>query len=170
MIVSAIAAMAHRNVIGHNNQIPWYLPADLSYFKRTTLNHHILMGRNSFQGIGHPLPNRTNVVITRNAFFTADGVLVAHSIEDALGIAYDHGETEAFIIGGGVIFEEAFDLLDKIYITEVDLDVEGDAFFPEINPTEWREVWREAHEPDAKNEHKYVFRVLERIEEVEGGG
>lgn len=170
MLVSAIAAMAHRNVIGHNNQIPWYLPADLSYFKRTTLNHHVLMGRNSFEGIGHPLPNRTNIVISRNTFFTADGVLVAHSIEDALGIAYDHGETEAFIIGGGVIFQDAFDLFDKIYITEVDLEVEGDAFFPEINPAEWREIWREAHEPDAKNEHKYVFRVLERIEEEASEG
>lgn len=164
MLVSAIAAVARNGVIGYNNEIPWYLPADLAYFKRTTLGHCVLMGRNSFRSIGRPLPRRTNIVITRDPFFAADGVLVAHSIEEALGIAFDTGETEAFIIGGGDIYRESMDLWDRLYLTEVDIEPEGDVFFPEINPAEWREVWREAHEPDEKNRYRYTFRLLERIE------
>lgn len=167
MLVSAIVATAHRNVIGKDNQIPWYLPADLKYFKRTTLDHHVIMGRNSYHSIGRPLPKRTNIVITRDPFFTAEGVLTAHSLEEALGMAYDNGETEAFIIGGGAIYRESLHLWDKIYLTEVDLEVEGDVFFPEIDPSEWREVWREAHAPDEKNEWPYVFRILERMQRSE---
>lgn len=167
MIVSAIVAVAKNNVIGKDNQIPWYLPADLAYFKRTTLEHHIIMGRNSFQSIGRPLPKRTNVVITRDMFFSAEGAWVAHSVEEALGIAFDNGETEAFIIGGGVIYQESMDLWDKLYLTEVDAEPEGDVFFPEINPADWREIWREEHPADAKNEFAFTFRVLERIVEAE---
>ncbi len=168
MLVSSIVATAKNNVIGKNNQIPWYLPADLAYFKRTTLDHHVLMGRNCFQSIGRPLPKRTNIVITRDPFFTAEGVLVAHSIEEALGIAFDNGEQEAFIIGGGAIYRESMDLWDRVYLTEVDLTVEGDVFFPELAPGDWRETWREHHEPDAKNEWAYTFRILERVEEEPG--
>ena len=163
MLISAIAAVAKNNVIGKDNQIPWYLPADLGWFKRTTLGHHILMGRNSFRSIGRPLPKRPNIVITRDPFFTADGVLIAHSIEEALGMAYDAGETEAFIIGGGVLYRESADLWDKIYLTEVDLETEGDVFFPVLAPDEWRETWREHHEADAKNEWAYTFRILGRV-------
>ncbi len=163
MLVSAIVATAHRNVIGKDNQIPWYLPADLKYFKRTTLEHHVIMGRNSYHSIGRPLPKRTNIVITRDPFFTAEGVLVAHGLEEALEMALDNGETEAFIIGGGVIYEMSQHLWDKIYLTEVDLEVEGDVFFPAIDPEAWQETWREAHEPDEKNEWPYVFRILERV-------
>jgi dihydrofolate reductase len=162
MIVSAIAAAARNNVIGKDNQIPWYLPADLAYFKRATLGHHIIMGRNSFHSIGRPLPKRTNIVITRDPFFTASGVLVAHSVEEALGMAFDAGETEAFIIGGGVIYRESMGLWDRIYLTEVDLTVDGDVFFPEIDPAEWNEISRESHAADEKNEWGYTFRVLER--------
>jgi dihydrofolate reductase len=167
MLVSAIVATARHQVIGKDNQIPWYLPADLAFFKRTTLNHYVLMGRNCFRSIGRPLPKRVNIVITRDPFFTAEGVLVAHSIEEALGLAYDGGETEAFILGGGEIYKESVDLWDKLYLTEVDLEVEGDVFFPVLDPTEWNETWREAHEADAKNEWKYTFRILERIQEEE---
>lgn len=166
MIVSAIVAVAKNNVIGKDNQIPWYLPADLSWFKRTTLGHHILMGRNCFRSIGRPLPKRTNIVITRDPFFTADGVLVAHSIEEALGMAYDAGETEAFIIGGGEIYRDSADLWDKLYLTEVELETAGDVFFPAMEPSEWREIWRESHTVDEKNEYPYVFSILERVEEV----
>ena len=167
MLVSAIVATAHGGVIGKDNQIPWYLPADLTYFKRTTLNHHIIMGRNCFESIGRPLPKRTNIVITRDTFFTATGVLVAHSVEEALGIAYDNEETEAFIIGGGVIYRETIDICDKLYLTEVDLTVTGDVFFPDIDFSEWKEVWSESHEADEKNEYDYRFRVLERIESTD---
>ncbi len=167
MLVSAIVAAAKNNVIGKDNQIPWYLPADLAYFKRTTLGHHVLMGRNSFRSIGRPLPKRTNIVITRDPFFSADGVLVAHSIEEALGMAYDNGETEAFVIGGGEIYRESMDLWDRVYLTEVDTAAEGDVFFPALDPAEWRETWREAHAPDAKNEWPYTFRILERVEDTD---
>lgn len=165
MIISAIVATAHNNVIGKDNQIPWYLPADLSYFKKTTLDHHLIMGRNCFRSIGRPLPKRTNIVVTRDPFFTADGVLIAHSIEEALGIAFDGGETEVFIIGGGEIYRETADLWDRIYLTEVELEVEGDVFFPETVSGEWEETWREAHQPDEKNEWAYTFRILERKQE-----
>jgi len=162
MLVSAIVAVAKNNVIGSDNQIPWYLPADLAYFKRVTLGHFVLMGRNSFLSIGRPLPKRTNVVITRNPFFTADGVLVAHSVEEALNMAYEHGEQEVFIIGGGEIYRETAPLWDKVYLTEVDTAPGGDVFFPTLNPSEWRETWRESHLPDAKNEFAYTYRILER--------
>lgn len=163
MLISAIVAVAKNNVIGKDNQIPWYLPADLSYFKRTTLGHHIIMGRNSFRSIGRPLPKRTNIVVTRDPFFTAEGVLVAHSVEEALGMAYDNEETEVFIIGGGAIYRDSMDLWDKLYLTEVDIEPEGDVFFPEIDPSEWRETWREEHPADEKNEHGYTFLLLERV-------
>ena len=167
MLVSAIVAVSKNNVIGKDNQIPWYLPADLAWFKRTTLGHHIIMGRNSFRSIGRPLPKRTNIVVTRDPFFVAEGVLVAHSIEEALGMAYDAGETEAFIIGGGVLYRESADLWDKLYLTTVDLETEGDVFFPDLEPEAWREVWQEHHEADAKNEWAYTFKILERVEEEE---
>lgn len=167
MIVSAIVAAAKNNVIGKDNEIPWYLPADLVYFKKTTLDHYVIMGRKCFRSIGRPLPKRTNIVVTRDPFFSADGVLVAHTIEEALGIAFDAGEEEVFILGGGEIYRESMDLWDKLYLTEVDIEPEGDVFFPEINPEEWTETWREAHEPDAKNTCAYTFRLLERVVEDE---
>ena len=167
MIISAIVAAARNGVIGKDNQIPWYLPADLAYFKRCTLGHCIIMGRNSFRSIGRPLPKRTNIVITRDPFFRADGVMVAHSIHEALEYAYAQGETEAFIIGGGEIYRQSMDLWDRIYLTEVDLEPAGDVFFPEISRAAWREVSREAHAPDEKNPVAYDFVVLERADAAE---
>ncbi|TNE54279.1 MAG: dihydrofolate reductase [Bacteroidetes bacterium] len=163
MLISAIVAVARNGVIGKNNQIPWYLPADLAYFKRTTMGHHILMGRNSFRSIGRPLPKRTNVVITRDPYFSASGVLVAHSIREALELAAANGETEAFIIGGGVIYRDSMDMWDKVYLTEVDAEPEGDVFFPDLDEADWKETWREAHPVDEKNEFAFTFRVLERV-------
>lgn len=163
MLVSAIVAVAKNGVIGKDNQIPWYLPADLAWFKRVTLGHYVLMGRNCFQSIGRPLPRRTNVVVTRNPFFTADGVLIAHSVEEALNLAYDNGEQEVFIIGGGEIYRQTERLWDKVYLTEVDTEPDGDVFFPELPPETWRETWRESHAPDEKNTVAYTFKILERI-------
>ena len=162
MIVSAIVATAKNNVIGKNNDIPWYLPADLKYFKKTTLNHHIIMGRKCFQSIGRPLPKRTNIVITRNPFFVATNCLVTNSVEEALSLAQDNGETEAFIIGGGQIYDISQPFWDKIYLTEVDLLVDGDILFPEIDMEAWRLISSESHQPDEKNEHPYTFKVFER--------
>ena len=163
MTISAIVAISNNRVIGSDNDIPWYLPADLKYFKRTTLNRHIIMGRKTFQSIGRPLPKRTNVVLTRDMFFMATNCLVAHSLDHALNLAEDNDETEAFIIGGGQIYDLSQHLWDKIYLTEVDLLVEGDIFFPSINMEEWNLISSESHDPDEKNEYGYVFKVYERI-------
>ncbi len=162
MLVSAIAAAARNGVIGKDNQIPWYLPADLAWFKKTTLNHCVIMGRKCFRSIGRPLPKRTNIVITRDPFFVAEGVKIAHSISEALEIAHDLGETEAFIVGGGEIYKQSIEFWDKIYLTEVEIEVEGDVFFPKINPDEWREIFMETHQPDEKNEVAFTFKILEK--------
>lgn len=154
--------MAKNRVIGKDNRIPWYLSGDLKYFKKTTLHHHILMGRKGFQSIGKPLPKRTNVVITRNPFFVASNVLIARSIEEALQIAADNGEEEAFIIGGGQIYAQSMDYWDKLYLTVVDAEVEGDVFFPEINLGNWRLLSEEAHRADEKNDYDYTFQVYEK--------
>jgi dihydrofolate reductase len=163
MLISAIVAAARNGVIGKDNQIPWYLPADLAYFKHRTLGHCIIMGRKSFRSIGRPLPKRTNIVVTRDPFFQADGVVVTHSVREALEYAFEQGEAEVFIIGGGEIYRQSMDEWDRIYLTEVDLEPEGDVFFPTINPEEWQEVWRETHEPDEKNEAGWAFVVMERL-------
>lgn len=163
MLVSAIAAVAEGMVIGRDNGIPWYLPADLQYFKKTTLGHHIIMGRRSFQSIGRPLPHRTNIVVTRDAYFAATGCLVAHTVEQALEIAYDNGDTEAFIIGGGEIYRQSMAYWDRLYLTEVELRVEGDTFFPEPDWKEWKLISSSPHQPDEKNEYAYCFKVFERL-------
>lgn len=163
MNISCVVAVANNNVIGKDNDIPWYLPADLKYFKKVTLNHHILMGRNCYESIGRPLPKRTNVIITRDPYFIASNCLIAHSIDEALEIAYDNGEEDVMIIGGGTIYKQTKDLWDTLYLTQVDLNVDGDIFFPEINLEEWKLVSEDAHEPDEKNEHPYIFKKYERI-------
>ena len=162
MTISAIVATAKNNVIGKDNNIPWYLPADLKYFKRTTLGHHIIMGRKSFISIGRPLPKRTNIIITRDPFFMASGCIVVHSLKEAIDIAKENGEEEIFIIGGGQIYEQAMPLVNRIYLTEVNAEVDGEIYFPKINKQEWHEIKREANEPDEKNEYAYSFVILER--------
>jgi len=163
MLVSAIVAVAKNNVIGRDNDIPWYLPADLQYFKRTTLHHHIIMGRKSFQSIGRPLPKRTNIVVTRDPFFIASNLIVTHSIEEALEIAHKNDEEEAFIIGGGQIYQQTQQYWDKVYLTQVEVEVAGDVYFPELQPETWQLVSSETHEPDEKNEYAYTFKIFERI-------
>ena len=162
MIISTIVAVAKNNVIGKDNDIPWYLPADLKYFKKVTSGHHIIMGRKCFESIGRPLPKRTNIIITRNPFFVATNCIVTNSIEDALRIARDNGETEAFIIGGGQIYEMTQDYWDRVYLTEVDLEVDGDVYFPALDESTWDLVRTEAHQADDKNEHNYIFKTYER--------
>jgi dihydrofolate reductase len=170
MIISAIVAVGKNRIIGRDNQIPWYLPADLGYFKRMTLNHHIIMGRNSFQSIGRPLPKRTNVVISRDPFFIATGCIRAFSIPEALKIAKQNGETEAFIIGGGEIYKQSQDLWTRLYLTEVDVEVlqnaentEGvDIFFPDLDFSKWTLISEEKHAKDEKNEYDYTFKVFEK--------
>lgn len=163
MQVSCIVATAHNRVIGRNNDIPWYLPADLKYFKKVTSGHHIIMGRKCYNSIGRPLPNRTNVVLTRDPYFISTGCVIAHHITEALEVAYDDGETEVFIIGGGQIYDLTQDLWDRLYLTQVDVDAPGEVLFPELDYlSDWRLVSEEAHSADGKNEYDYTFKVYDR--------
>ena len=162
MRISAIAAMSLDRVIGADNQIPWYLPADLKFFMRTTRGHHVIMGRKNYIAMGKPLSNRTNIVITRNPFFISSGCIVVHSLEEALAYAYEHNEEEAFIIGGGEIYRQSMDYWDRIYLTTIDLHVDGDVFFPEIDPDQWQLIEEEFHPPDAKNTYSFTIRTYDR--------
>ncbi len=164
MQLSAIVATDRRGTIGRDGQIPWYLPADLRYFKRTTLGHPVIMGRKTFRSIGRPLPGRTNIVLTRDPFFRATGTVVVHSLREALGHPAVTESAESFIIGGGELYASSLHLVTTVYRTIVDADIpDGDAFFPELPPGQWREVWSEAHRPQGKDELAYRFSRLERI-------
>jgi dihydrofolate reductase len=143
MSVTLIAAVARNGVIGANGAIPWHLPEDFAHFKATTLGHTLVMGRATYDSIGRPLPGRTTIVVTRDREWHADGVLVAHSVEAALSLA---GDAEVFVAGGATIYEQAMAYADALLISEVDLEPEGDTFFPPIDPAAWCEVDREEHE------------------------
>ena len=163
MIISCIVATASNNVIGKDNDIPWYLPADLQYFKKTTIGKHIIMGRNCYVSIGKPLPKRTNIIVTRDPFFISSNCLIARSIDESLEMAYSDGASEVFIIGGGQIYEQTQTLWDKIYLTEVDLITEGDVFFPEINfEDDWKLISEDQFLADEKNEYNYRYKIFER--------
>jgi len=163
MIVSAIVAISKNRVIGRDNEIPWHLSGDMKFFKRTTMDHHVIMGRKTFMSMGRPLPKRTNIVITRDLYFVASGCIIARSIEEALEIAFDNEETEAFIIGGGEIYQQSLRYWDKIYLTEVDVEIpDGEIFFPELNLDEWRTLSTDKFPADENNDHAYKIKVLER--------
>lgn len=162
MRISCIVAMTPERVIGKDNQIPWYLPADLQYFKKTTLGHHVIMGRNCFESIGRPLPKRTNIIVTRDAFFISSNCLIARSIPEALELAFLDGEEEVFIIGGGQIYDQTKDLWNKLYITEVLCNEPGDVFFPATDPDTWQLVSEEKHSRDEKNAFDYIFKEFIR--------
>jgi dihydrofolate reductase len=166
MRISAIAAMSLNRVIGKDNQIPWHMPADLRFFQRTTTGHFVIMGRKNYDSMGRPLSNRTNVIITRNPFYVSSGCLVVHSLEAALGLAYNAGEEEAFIIGGGEIYLLAMDYLDRIYLTTIDAQVDGDVYFPELTIEDWRVVHEESHDADDKNPYPFVIRIYDRISQT----
>lgn len=153
MRISIIAAMAKNRVIGYRNALPWHLPEDLRHFKALTMGHAILMGRKTFESIGKPLPGRTSIVVSRNPEFVFPGVKTASSIEAAISLC--NGEEEIFFIGGGELYGQAMPVADRIYLTEIQRDYEGDAYFPEIDASKWRETSREVHEG-------YHFAVYER--------
>ena len=161
-MVSLIVAMSSNRVIGRGGDLPWHLPADLRHFKKTTMGHHLLIGRATWDEVGKPLPGRTMVVVTRNRDFSADGVLVAHSVEEALALARD--DNEPFIGGGAEIYRQALvaDLVDRLYITRVHARVEGDTFFPPIDLDQWLLADRVDHPADKKNEHPYTFERYDR--------
>ncbi len=161
MIISMIAAMDSNRAIGIKNQLPWHLPADLQHFKALTLGKPIVMGRNTYESIGKPLPNRTNIVVTRDQNYQAPGCNIAYSFEDAITQAGN--AEELMIIGGASLYEQTLKHANKLYLTFVDTEVVGDAFFPKWNPEEWKELSREHYEKDEKNNYAYSFVTLERL-------
>ncbi len=152
--------MAENRVIGVNNTLPWRLPADLRHFRQLTTGHHVIMGRRNYESIGKPLPDRTNIVITRNPAYQAPGCRVKHSLVDALQNTQD--DPEVFIIGGAEIYRQAIAGADRIYLTLVHADISGDTFFPEFDAREWRETGRARHEADEKNPYAYSFVTYDR--------
>ena len=155
-MITIIAAIAKNNALGKDNDLIWHLPADLKRFKKVTSGHHILMGRNTFESIGKPLPNRTSVIITRNNEYLKDGCLIANSVEEAIDLT---DKKDAFIIGGAQIYKEvlAKNLADRLDITIVHHDFEADVFFPEIDMNIWKEISRENFMADEKNKYDYSF-------------
>ena len=160
-MITIIAAVAKHHALGKDNQLIWHLPADLKRFKQTTLNHHIIMGRKTFESLGRPLPNRISVIITRNKNFTAEGCIVVNSLEEALKVA--ENDATPFIIGGAEIYKQAMLIADKLDLTFVHHEFEADAFFPEIDKTVWKETSREDCSADEKNSYNYSFVTFERI-------
>lgn len=163
--IALIAALASNRCIGNDNKLPWYLPEDLKYFKAVTTGKPVIMGRTTFDSIGRPLPNRTNIVVTRNPDFKHDGVKVAYSVEEAIkiaeSVAYIDGSEEVIIMGGAQIYEQTLALAQRLYLTEVEQVVEGDAFFPEFDRNQWQESQRQRfhYEPSQTD---YSFVVYER--------
>ena len=160
MRISLIVALARNRVIGRDNQLPWRLSADLQHFKGLTMGKPIVMGRKTYESIGRPLPGRTNIVVTRDSSFSAEGCRVVHSIDEALVTA--GGADEVMIMGGENLYSQLLPRADRLYLTEVQAEVSGDAWFPEFDQTQWQELERESHRADEKNEFDYDFVVLTR--------
>jgi len=166
MKIVLIAAFAQNRVVGINNTLPWHLPEDLKYFKRTTSGKAIIMGRKTYDSIGRPLPNRTNIVISRNSDFHAEGVRVVASLEAAIELAKEvnfiNDVQEVMVIGGASIYEAALPIADRLYLTHVHAEIEGDAYFPEVNFKQWLEVSREDYQASDKNPYDYSFVVYDK--------
>ena len=170
MILSIISAIAENRVIGNKNALPWHLPADFKYFKEKTLNKTIVMGLNTFKSIGSkPLPNRKNIILNDDLnYVSPDGCFVAHSINELLEMVKN--ENEVMICGGASVYKQFLPLANRLYLTYIHHNFEGDTYFPEFNMNDWKEISREDHEPDdpsissgqGKNLYKYSFVVLDR--------
>lgn len=158
--ISVIAALAKNRVIGIENRLPWRLPEDLAHFKALTLGHPILMGRKTFESLGRPLPGRTNIVITRNPDYASDGCLVAGSIPAAIALCQD--ADEVFFIGGAELYAQAIPLADRLYLTEVDIDAEGDAWFPDYDRSAFSEISRASHTGEKGDALTFDFVVYAR--------
>lgn len=160
--VSAILAMDQNQLIGKGGSLPWHLPADLQHFKKITLNHPIIMGRKTYLSIGKPLPGRSNIIVTHDMAFKADGCLIAHSAKEALEMAASLNQEELFIIGGAEIYKAFMPFITRFYITHIAHAFEGDTHFDSWNVADWHEIARTLHAPDEKNAYSYAFLVFER--------
>ena len=158
--LSIIAAMARNRVIGINNTLPWHLSADLRHFKAFTMGHCIIMGRKTYESIGKPLPGRTSIIVTRQPGYQVPGAIVVNSVDAALKACAEH--TESFVIGGAELYRQTLGHCQRMCLTEIQQDFDGDTFFPEFSRDQWRETSREKHRLDDASQLEYHFVVLER--------
>lgn len=161
-VIAAIVAMAENRVIGINNQLPWHLPADLHHFKQLTTGHAILMGRKTHESIGRPLPNRLNLIMSRDRSYMADGCVTVSSLDEALAEAAKQHHTQLFVIGGAEIYQLLMPQISQLYLTIVHQTVNGDAVFPAIDQQQWEELDRVRHEADEKNTFAYSFVTMKK--------
>ncbi len=154
-MITIIAAIAENRALGKDNKLIWHLPADLKRFKKVTLNHHIIMGRKTFESLGKPLPNRTNIVITRKKNYTANGCVIVNSLQEAIKAAQE--DNNPYILGGAEIYKQAILIADKLDLTFVHHHFEADVFFPKIDKTIWKETLREDFKADDKNKFDFSF-------------
>ncbi|MCF2221592.1 dihydrofolate reductase [Chryseobacterium sp. PS-8] len=161
-MTTIVVAMGEKNEIGFENQLLWHLPKDLKHFKEITSGHPVIMGRKTYESIGKPLPNRTNIVVSRKTDWFEEGILIVGSIKEAVKFAKKIDE-EVFIIGGGKIYEQTMDIVDKLEVTLVKADLQADTFFPKIDPKIWKKTDEICHEKDEKNQHDFCFQTFERI-------
>ena len=159
--IALIAALAENRVIGRKNRLPWRLPADLRRYKSATMGKPVIMGRKTYESIGKPLPGRSNIVVTRDPDYRAPGCQVVHSLEQALEAGAGHAEV--MVIGGAELYRQALGRAQRMYLTLVRAEVEGDTLFPDIEPQQWRELERESHRADEKNQYDYDFVILQRV-------
>lgn len=160
--ITLIVAAAENNAIGKDNQMPWHLPNDFKYFKKNTLDHSIVMGRKTFDSIGKPLPERRNIVLTRDLRYTSDqDIDIANSLQEIL--TYCRDEREVFIIGGANVYQQFLPLAQKVLLTRVHTRIDGDAFFPELPAGDWKLISQDKHSKDDKHAFDYTFEVYERI-------
>jgi len=165
MTISLIAALTRNRVIGKNNDLPWHLPDDMKYFMQTTKGHHVIMGRKNYESLPEkfrPLPNRTNLVVTRQLHYNAPGCQVVHSVTAALDLARQNKEQEVFIIGGAAIYQAGLADTHRMYLTEIDAELEGDIFFPVFDRKDWKEISRVHHPADERHLYAFDFVVYER--------
>ena len=163
MRISLIAAASENNVIGRDCGLPWSLPDDLRYFKEKTLGHPVITGRKNYASIGRPLPGRTNIIVTRDAHFSAEGCRVVHSLEDAVEVAKQEDPEEIFVMGGGEIYALALPMADRVYLTRVHAEIDGDTYFPELDSEQWAEVSTEEHVADDRHAYDFTILVYDRI-------
>ena len=158
--LSIIVAVANNSVIGLNNTLPWHLPEDLKRFKKLTMDHHIIMGRKTYESLGRLLPGRTTVIVTRNHQYNVEGAIIVHSLEEALQICQKQKDKEVFLIGGAELYEIGLSYANRIYLTEVHADFAGDAFFPKVDFASWSEISREQY--GTENGLRFSYIVYER--------
>lgn len=161
MIKSIIVAKSENNVIGKDNDLVWHLPKDQKYFKNTTMGHYVVMGRKTYESMNKPLPGRLNIIITRKQDYFVEGCVVFRDLAEAIDFAETNGQQELFILGGGEIYKQSIDFVDKLYITEVKDVFDGDTYFPEFDRKLWKEISKESHQAD--EHHDVPFDIIQYV-------